>query len=354
MRRQKRLTSFTAGYSQIQVIVPFLAASPAYFARAIELGGLMQTASAFGRVQGALSFFVNAYPQLAEWRAVIERLDGFDQSIASATVEQPKMLVTSPTKDHAICITGLVLSKPDGSALLNVGAIHLAAGETTLVIGPSGGGKSTFLRAVAGIWPHCDGQIAIPAGTRLLILPQRPYLPDGQLRDAITYPLHRNASDDRQISDLLYDVGLGRLAERLADTSHWQIQLSLGEQQRLSIVRAILQEPDWLFLDEATASLDEGSERHVYQLLAQRLPDATIVSVGHRSTLRALHKRTIDLGQIAIESSTRVVLRGRQVQVSVESEIDAGRLGPGQPGSIVSDPDHGQQHGYEASSQRVA
>jgi vitamin B12/bleomycin/antimicrobial peptide transport system ATP-binding/permease protein len=295
MRRQKRLTFFTAGYGQVQVIIPFLVAGPAYFSRAIELGGLMQTASAFGRVQGALSFFVDAYPRLAEWKSVIERLSGFERSIDEATgARRPNICAPTPTA-NAISSKGLLLKQPNGSLLLDVGEIDLHRGEATLLLGPSGLGKSTLLRAVAGIWPHSEGRIEVPAGATMLILPQRPYLPDGSLREAIAYPLNPGDGQDARIRQLLVDVGLVSLVDRLSDHAHWQNLLSLGEQQRLTIVRAILLMPDWLFLDEATSSLDETSERRIYDLLRRHLPQATIVSVGHRSSLRAFHTQSIDM-----------------------------------------------------------
>ena len=310
MNRQKRLTFFTAGYNQVQVIVPILAAGPVYFASAISLGGLMQTASAFGRVEGALSFFVKAYPQLAQWKSIVERLDGFERSIASAATQSPALEVVESSAGHTISAMGLDLTKPCGSPLLKIKALGLTAGEATLVTGRSGAGKSTLLRVLAGIWPHAQGKIEVPAGTRLLVLPQRPYLPEGSLRDAITFPRVLSPREDARIAALLMEVGLSALADHLDEQAHWQQRLSLGEQQRLTVVRAILFEPDWLLLDEATASLDEPAERMVYALMRERLPQTAIVSVGHRSTLKALHNRSIDVAQ----------LHGREAVLSANKE----------------------------------
>jgi vitamin B12/bleomycin/antimicrobial peptide transport system ATP-binding/permease protein len=295
MGRQKRLTFFTAGYSQLQVVVPILAAGPAYFAGAIGLGGLMQTASAFGRVEGALSYFVKGYPQLAEWKSVLTRLDTFEQEIADNGSSRARLELVEAAAQCGIRCPTLALERPDGSPLIAIENLELVTGEMSLVTGRSGMGKSTLLRALAGIWPHAGGRIEIPCGARLMVLPQRPYLPQGSLREAIIYPHAAATSTDARIIDLLKRIGLAQLAHRLDEEAHWQQRLSLGEQQRLTLVRAILMAPDWLFLDEATASLDEPGERMVYGLLREELPHASIVSIGHRSTLKALHGRNIDM-----------------------------------------------------------
>jgi putative ATP-binding cassette transporter len=295
MRRQKRLTFFTAGYGQVQVVVPILAAGPAYFAGAIGLGGLMQTASAFGRVESALSFFVKSYPQLAEWKSVMERLDAFERCIADHETCAARPQLVDAMARGAIKTSDLTLAKPDGSSLLRLESVELLAGETSLLTGRSGLGKSTFLRALAGIWPHAEGRIEIPAGARVMVLPQRPYLPHGTLREAILYPHPATKRRDSEIRTLLGRIGLAQLADRLDEEANWQQRLSLGEQQRVTLVRAILFAPDWLFLDEATASLDEPGERVAYRLLREELPHASIVSIGHRSTLKALHSRHIEL-----------------------------------------------------------
>ena len=297
MTRQKKLTFFTAGYSQISIIFPYLVVSPAYFAGVIQLGGLMQTANAFNQVQNALSVFVNAYVSLAEWRAVIERLSGFDQSVAAARAvasAEPSIAV-APGEAPAICFQHLTVRLPNGVPLVNAHDLSIKVGERVLVSGPSGAGKSTLFRALAGVWPFGAGTIALPKGARVMILPQRPYFPIAPLAEAVCYPAEPGSYDVAQVAELVSAVGLPRLAERIEEEAHWNRLLSPGEQQRLGIARAILHAPDYLFLDEATASLDEPAEAALYALLERRLARATIVSIGHRSTLAAFHGRRLTM-----------------------------------------------------------
>src|SRR3954468_20512297 len=297
MTRQKRLTFLTASYSQASIIFPFIVVSPAYFAGHIQLGALTQTASAFNSVQTALSFFVDTYVRIAEWRAVIERLAGFDVSIANAharSTHEPTIAVRRvPGKE--VRLDAVEVALPSGKPLVAADGITIAPHEQVLVTGPSGSGKSTLLRAIAGIWPFGKGTVSVPEGAKALTLPQRPYLPIGSLEAAIGYPSDSGAFDPARMRELLVAVGLPAMAERLEEHAHWNRMLSLGEQQRLGIARAILHAPDFLFLDEATASLDEPAEAAVYTLLQERLPNATIVSIGHRSTLAAFHKRGLKL-----------------------------------------------------------
>jgi putative ATP-binding cassette transporter len=300
MKRQKKLTSFTAGYSQVSSVFPFLVVSPAYFANAVQLGGLMQTASAFGSVQGALSFFVSSYRQLAEWRAVVDRLDGFEAGVAigqQAAVTDPIIHVVR--KDgSAVSIDNLDLRLPNGQPLLSGSGIRIAPQDQVLVSGPSGSGKSTLLRAISGIWPFGSGTVSVPSEAKVMVLPQRPYLPIGTLHAAVAYPASAESFDAEQVRETIVAVGLPALANRLSEEAHWNRMLSLGEQQRLGLARALLHAPDFLFLDEATASLDEPSEAALYTLVEARLPRAAIVSIGHRSTLTAFHKRRLELAKI--------------------------------------------------------
>ncbi len=299
MSRTKKLTAFTASYNQASIIFPYVLVAPAYFASKIQLGAVMQTASAFGSVQGALSVFITIYRSLAEWQAVVNRLDGFEAGIASArdlASRSDRIHVVDAASGGAIDLKGLSLRLPN-RPLINAEQFSLRKGERTLMTGPSGSGKSTLFRAIAGIWPFGAGSITVPAGATLMLLPQRPYFPTGSLRGAVEYPSTQGTFTDLQIGSALEQVGLPRLASQIAEHGHWNRTLSLGEQQRLALARALLHAPDYLFLDEATASLDEPSEAAMYRLLEAKLPATTIVSIGHRSTLDAFHQRNVVLAR---------------------------------------------------------
>jgi putative ATP-binding cassette transporter len=297
MSRQKRLTFFTAGYRQLSVVFPYVVVSPAYFSGAIQLGGLTQTASAFGSVQQSLSFFINIYRNLAEWRAVVERLDGFERAIAEAQAAAytPPVVSVHERPAPGLELDDVAVRLPAGSPLVAADDVRVAEGDRVLLTGPSGSGKSTLFRAIAGIWPFGAGQVLMPKDARVMTLPQRPYFPVASLAGAISYPDERGTFSNEKLAEALVAIGLPRLVERLDEEAHWNRMLSLGEQQRLGIARALLQAPDYLFLDEATASLDEPSEAALYKLLHERLPRTTIVSIGHRSTLAQFHRRHLRL-----------------------------------------------------------
>jgi putative ATP-binding cassette transporter len=298
MSRTKRLTFFTASYSQISIIFPYVVVSPAYFAGKMQLGGLMQTASAFNSVQTSLSFFINVYRSLAEWRSVIQRLDGFNLSVAAAQAAArtpPVIEVHADGASSAVELQELKVNLPTGTPLVASDTIKLPRGEPVLVNGPSGSGKSTLFRAIAGLWPFGSGRVVLPKDARVMMLPQRPYFPVSTLLTAVTYPAETGQFDRETVAEAIRAVGLPALALRLDEEAHWNRMLSLGEQQRLGMARALLQKPDFLFLDEATASLDEPSEAALYRLLRERLPQVTIISIGHRSTLAAFHRRRLAL-----------------------------------------------------------
>lgn len=292
----KRLTFFTAGFTQVASIFPIIVAAPAYFAGRIPLGGLIQTSSAFGQVQGALSWFVDNYARLTEWRATVERLTGFTRAIAAARAAEDGVRA-APGSDAAVTMEGVTLALPDGRVLVTDAALRLAKGEAVLLTGASGSGKSTLFRALAGIWPFGRGVVAIPAGSRVLFLPQRPYLPLGTLRRVVCYPLDAAAVPEAEIRAALAAVGLPQLADRLDEEDAWDRRLSGGEQQRLAFARALLVKPDFLFLDEATASLDPPAEAALYALLRERLPGTAVLSIAHRDAVARFHDRALRLAE---------------------------------------------------------
>ena len=281
MTATKRLTFFTAGFTQVASIFPIVVAAPAYFSGRIPLGGLIQTSSAFGQVQGALSWFVDNYARLTEWRATVERLTGFRRAIEIARAATDGVRAT-PGTDPAVVLDDVTISLPGGRVLMHGASLRLEKGEAVLITGASGSGKSTLFRALAGIWPFGQGTAHIPDGARALFLPQRPYLPLGSLRRAVCYPLDATAVPDDAVREALSAAGLPHLLDRLDEEDAWDRRLSGGEQQRLAIARALLVKPDFLFLDEATASLDPEGEQKLYQLVADRLPGTAVLSIAHR------------------------------------------------------------------------
>jgi putative ATP-binding cassette transporter len=295
MRRQKRLTSFTSGYGQAAWIVPSVVAAPRYFRGELGLGGLMQTTSAFQQVQDSLSFFVQSYKEVAGWRAVVQRLAGFERTLERVRLEAARgggVRRAEGSGTH-LTVEGVDLYLPDGQTLMANVNLSILRGDTVLLGGASGSGKSTLFRAIAGIWPFGRGEIRTARGARVLFLPQRPYLPIGTLREVVSYPMPAGGVDDATLREALDVVGLAELAQRLDDAGHWALQLSPGEQQRIAFARALVQKPDWLFLDEATAAVDEATEAHLYRLLRERLAGTTVFSVGHRATLRPFHARLL-------------------------------------------------------------
>ena len=297
MRRQKILNTFTIGYSQVAIIFPFVVAGNRYFAGTIQLGGLMQISSAFGHVQGSLSWFIGAYNTFANWKATADRLLGFHYAIENARTEMRSKsgIQQSQETESDLVIDHVSLTLPNGSPLMAASSTVIKPGESVLIRGPSGSGKSTLFRAIAGIWPFGAGQVRLPLNRRSLFLPQRPYLPIGTLREVIAYPMLDGDFSDKNVGDALTTVGLQHLNARLNEQQNWSLQLSPGEQQRVAFARALLQQPAWLFLDEATSSLDENAEQQLYRMLKEKLPQTTIISIGHRSTLHEFHTRTLEL-----------------------------------------------------------
>jgi len=295
MRRRKKLGSLTAGYAQAATLFPFIVAAPRYFAKQIQLGGLMQISNAFGRVQDSLSWFVSAYVGLSEWKATVDRLITFRRALVAVRVTAATggEIALETGGDGAVALRGLTLALPDGTALLRGVDAKLECGEPVLITGPSGSGKSTLFRALAGIWPFGAGRIERPAAAACLFLPQKPYLPIGTLRGAVSYPSRDGTFSDEELRRRLRECRLEHLADRLDESEHWEQRLSPGEQQRLSFARALLQRPDWLFLDEASSALDAEMEGQLYALLERELRETTWVSIAHRAELARFHRRRI-------------------------------------------------------------
>jgi len=286
---RKKLMAFTASYGQISPFIPYIVAAPFYFAGKIQLGTLSQTAGAFGRVEGALNFFISYYTSLADFKAVLDRLSTFDEAIDQAN-SAASLIAAQSSSDKQIELRNMTLSLPDGRTLMSGLNVVFPLHTPVLVTGPSGSGKSTLFRAIAGIWVYGAGEVHVPKGVRVLLLPQKPYLPIGTLRAALCYPSDGSTYDDTQLKTALTHVQLTSLLDQLEKDDNWGQRLSGGEQQKLALARALLTRPDWLFMDEATSALDEKSEAALYHCLAEQLPTTTIVSIGHRATLNAFHK----------------------------------------------------------------
>jgi len=293
MLREKRMTYFTSGYGLGAWIVPSIVAAPRYFRGELGLGGLMQTSQAFQQVQDALSFFVQSYKEIAAWCAVVERLAGFERALDRVRLEAAGGFRRVEGRPAHLTVAGVDLDRPDGQPLMANINLSLRRGDTVLLSGASGSGKSTLFRAIAGIWPFGRGEIRAPRDARILFLPQRPYLPIGKLRDVVSYPMSGRGVPDETLREALEVVGLAGLAGRLDEAAHWALQLSPGEQQRIAFARALVQKPEWLFLDEATSAVDEATEARLYQLVRERLAETTVFSIGHRATLRPFHARRL-------------------------------------------------------------
>ncbi len=302
IRKQKNLIWFTNFFGQAAVVFPFVVAAPRFFSGAIQLGQLMQISSAFGRVQDSLSWFVDNYSSLAAWRATTDRLTSFEESftaLAQARLAQTAMNSVAVNESATGLDTqDLTLALPTGAVLLQAVSLHAEAGENVLIKGPSGSGKSTLFRALAGIWPFSRGRTVLPANS--MFIPQRPYFPNGSLRDALAYPQPAGSYSDEALRQALNDALLPQLGDRLDDEDAWSQKLSGGEQQRLAIARVLLKKPSWLFADEATSALDEDAEKTLYErLLAQtRQAGGAIVSIAHRPTVAAFHGKRWELEKL--------------------------------------------------------
>jgi vitamin B12/bleomycin/antimicrobial peptide transport system ATP-binding/permease protein len=297
MKAQRRLTFFSAGYGQAATVFPIIVAAPRYFAGILTLGGLTQTALAFGQVQSSLSWFVDAYPRIAQWTASVNRLTGFDEALGRVQQlsKSPGALGVTPAPASTLIVKDVQLSLPDRHSILDHVSVCIEAGDRVVVSGPSGSGKSTLFRALAGIWPYGSGTVSMPNGKRMLFLPQRPYLPIATLREVLSYPDRPDGHSDATFERALRDAWLPQLIGHLDEQANWSLELSGGEQQRIGFARAFVYRPDWLFLDEATSAVDEATEEALYALLQERLPGLTMISVAHRATVAKFHHRRLTL-----------------------------------------------------------
>ena len=328
MLRQKRMTYFTSGYGLGAWIVPSIVAAPRYFRGELGLGGLMQTAQAFQQVQDALSFFVQSYKEVAAWCAVVDRLAGFDRTLERVRLQAASGFRRVEGRPTHLTVAGVDIYRPDGQLLMANVNLSLRRGDSVLLTGASGSGKSTLIRAIAGIWPFGKGEIRAAPDARMLFLPQRPYLPIGVLRDVVSYPMPAGGVDDATLREMLEAVGLIELGVHLDEPAHWALRLSPGEQQRIAIARALVQKPEWLFLDEATSAVDEAAETRLYRLLRERLSETALFSIGHRATLHAFHARRLVV-QLAGSGPASVV--ELPAVADLESEHRAPRHGEGAP-----------------------
>ena len=298
IRVQKYLMFFQFGYNSISYLIGLIAGLPLLFEKKIQIGGLMQISQAYGQVISALSILVTAFAGIAAWRAVIYRLIEFKRHIDEANyLAQETSITYQQHKDDKLIVNNLDLLLPTKEVILKNLHLNIEPNNSLLITGPSGVGKSTLLRALAGIWPHGRGEILLPENAHMIFLPQKPYLPIGTLKDAMVYPNNNSNISDEKIKEILTTCGLEKLTDKLATESNWAQELSLGEQQLIGFARVFLQKPDWIFLDEATSALDENNESKMYELLHSRLPNATIISVGHRSSLTNFHQKQITLTQ---------------------------------------------------------
>ena len=316
VQKQKQLVWINSGYSQIAIIFPFVVTIPRYLSKQITLGGLMQIATAFGRVQDSLSYFVDMYASIAEWQAVVDRLTGFGLHMKAVKAENPQVdLQRKIADDGKVVLTDMEVDLPNGTSILERINVTLKAGDNVIIKGLSGSGKSTLLRAIAGIWPYVKGEITMAPLDKVMFIPQKPYLPLGTLRESVLYPGTKQKTDE-ELKSLMELCHIGYLAKYLDEEADWAHVFSVGEQQRLAFVRAMIYEPEWLFMDESTSALDEQTESAVYSLVLDKLKNTTVVSIGHRSTLNKFHQKELYLDK----NTKTVALRDNPIVLASKGE----------------------------------
>ncbi|MFO1160816.1 MAG: ABC transporter ATP-binding protein/permease [Reyranellaceae bacterium] len=297
-RGQGSLALLTSSLAYVAPVVPLILALPRYLAGDLQLGGLMQTAQAFSNVQWALSWVIDNFPRFADWRASTDRVVQLHSALldleeSTEARDGEHIEVTAGESDRLI-LREVGLSRPDGEALVAEAEVEIKPGERVLIRGQSGSGKSTIMRAIAGVWPWGRGAVELPKAS-LAFMPQKPYFPLGTLRDALLYPARPDDVQDEDLREALHRVGLDHLRGRLDETERWDHILSGGEQQRVAFARVLIQKPDWVFMDESTSALDEAGQANVMRLLAEELPRTAVVSIGHRPGLEAFHTRELVL-----------------------------------------------------------
>ena len=317
MRAQRQLMWLTSFYASVGIVYPTLVASPRFFAGIITLGVLMQITAAFGHVQTSLNYFVDNYPRIAEWRSHVERLLEFEDALGSTgectseTGEVTTIVLTdcaAEGRKEELDFENLQITTIEGNIVIEDANTRIAKGERVLLTGPSGSGKSTLFRAIAGLWPWGCGKIIAPERRCMMFMPQRPYLPLGRLRAALTYPASPRKFTTAKLKAVLHRCGLDHLRDRLDERERWDRVLSVGEQQRLGFGRLLLHKPDWVFMDEATSALDEEMQQSVMAMFDKELAHTTVVSIAHRPGMEAFHNRTMKL-VMAVEGARLVTKR---------------------------------------------
>jgi putative ATP-binding cassette transporter len=298
---QTRLVGFVGGYAQASTVVPVLMVAPAYLAGVIPLGSLMQAALAFTRVEGAFAFCISSYPKIAEWKAMVDRLAGFEDAMIMVDESRDQTagtIAVSRTGGRDLDVSDVSIRLPDGSEISGLPAMALRPGDRVMITGPSGSGKSTLFRALAGLWPSGKGRVTFPKDGEVLVMPQRPYFPLGTLRTAVAYPSAQDEVPETEIVSALQTVGLSHLIPRLDEAeADWSVMLSGGEQQRVGIARALIRKPAILLFDEPVAALADASGRELYQTLLEKLPGTVVLTIDRREVLRQYHSKIVELSR---------------------------------------------------------